>query len=94
MGPAASGRGVGNGAPFHFLGLIRVYPLLSARIRGKNAPPHPRRGDCAAGRGLAILTAMKTARLVFLLLCLSLAAACGTKGDLVLPPKDAPAETK
>ena len=28
------------------------------------------------------------------LLCLSLAAACGTKGDLVLPPKDAPAESK
>ncbi len=35
---------------------------------------------------------MKTARLAFLLLCLTLAAACGTKGDLVLPSKDAPAE--
>ena len=54
----------------------------------------PRREDCAAGQGLAILAAMKTARLVFLLLCLSLAAACGTKGDLVLPPKDAPAESE
>lgn len=35
---------------------------------------------------------MKTTRLALLLLCLSLAAACGTKGDLVLPSKDAPAE--
>lgn len=35
---------------------------------------------------------MKTARLCLLLLSLVLLAACGTKGDLVLPDKAAPAE--
>ncbi|HLU12606.1 MAG TPA: lipoprotein [Arenimonas sp.] len=33
---------------------------------------------------------MKTFRLVLLLLSLSLAAACGNKGDLVLPDKAEP----
>lgn len=35
---------------------------------------------------------MKTARLTLLLLSLVLLAACGTKGDLVLPDKADPAE--
>ncbi len=32
--------------------------------------------------------AMKKHRLLALLICLALAAACGTKGDLVLPPAE------
>jgi predicted small lipoprotein YifL len=35
---------------------------------------------------------MKTARLALLLMSLVLAAACGTKGDLVLPEKPAAPE--
>ena len=35
---------------------------------------------------------MKTTRLALLLLSLALVAACGTKGDLVLPDKAEPAE--
>ncbi len=35
---------------------------------------------------------MKTTRLCLLLLSLVLLAACGTKGDLVMPDKPAPAE--
>lgn len=35
---------------------------------------------------------MKSARLILLLLSLALVAACGTKGDLVLPDKAEPAE--
>lgn len=35
---------------------------------------------------------MKNARLILLLLSLALVAACGTKGDLVLPDKAEPAE--
>jgi predicted small lipoprotein YifL len=36
---------------------------------------------------------MKTARFALLLMSLVLAAACGTKGDLVLPEKPATPET-
>jgi predicted small lipoprotein YifL len=36
---------------------------------------------------------MKTSRVVILLTCLVLVAACGTKGDLVLPGKETPART-
>jgi len=36
---------------------------------------------------------MKTARFALLLLSLALVAACGTKGDLVLPDKAEPAQS-